>query len=111
MLNRFFHACLTHSSDYTLLQRENDKQDAYQNKYPVRLRRKHKAAISGYEASRKKFTGPKKGRFPEIDDAVFKFFRERRKTGLFVSYILLRKETIKKARSLKSPRSRFKANK
>ena len=58
----------------------------------VRLWRKHKAAISGCEASRKKFTGPKKGRFPEIDDAVFKFFRERRKSGLFVNYDLLRKE-------------------
>ena len=55
-----------------------------------------KAAIGGCEASRKKFTGPKKGRFPETDDAVFKFFSERRKTGLFVSYDLLRKETIKK---------------
>ena len=58
----------------------------------VRLWRKHKAAFSGCEASRKKFTGPKKGRFPQIYDAVFKFFRERRKTGLFVSYDLLRKE-------------------
>ena len=58
----------------------------------VRLWRKHKAAIGGCEASRKKFTGPKKGRFPQIDDAVFKFFRERRKTVLFVSYGLLRKE-------------------
>lgn len=55
----------------------------------VRLWRKHKAAISGCEASRRKFTGPKKGRFPEIDDAVFTFFQERRKTGLFVSYDLL----------------------
>ena len=55
--------------------------------------------------------GPKKGRFPEIDDAVFKFFRERRKTGLFVSYDLLCKEAIKKARSLNIPRSRFKASK
>ena len=51
----------------------------------VRLRRKQKAAISGCEASRKKFTGPKKGRFPEIDDAVFAFFHARRKTGLCVS--------------------------
>jgi len=50
----------------------------------VRLWRKHKAAISGCEASRKKFTEPKKGRFPEIDDAVFTFFQERRNTGLFV---------------------------
>ena len=30
----------------------------------IRLWRKHKAAISGCEASRKKFTEPKKGRFP-----------------------------------------------
>jgi hypothetical protein len=77
----------------------------------VRLWRKHKAAISGCEASRRKFTGPKKGRFPEIDDAVFMFFEERRKTGLFVSYDLLREEAIKKARSLNIPRSRFKASK
>jgi len=62
----------------------------------IRLWWKHKAAISGCEASRKKCTGPKKGQFPEIDDAVFKFFHERRKTGLFVSYDLLRKEVIKK---------------
>jgi len=30
----------------------------------VRLWRKHKAAISGCEASQKKFTGPKKRPFP-----------------------------------------------
>ena len=73
--------------------------------------RKHKAAISGCEASRKKFTGPKKGRFSLIDDAVFKFFPERRKTGLFVSYDLLRKEATKRVRSLNIFRSRFKASK
>jgi len=65
----------------------------------------------GCEASRKKFTGPKKGRFPEIDDAVFMFFHERHKTELFVSYDLLRKEVIKKPRSLNIPQSRFKASK
>jgi len=77
----------------------------------IRLWQKPKAAISGCEASRKKFTGPKKGSFPEIDDAVSKFFHERHKTGLFVSYDLLRKEPIKKARSLNIPRSHFKASK
>jgi hypothetical protein len=41
-----------------------------------RLWRKHKAVIIGCEASRRKFTGPKKGRFPEVDDAVFTFFQE-----------------------------------
>jgi hypothetical protein len=54
---------------------------------------------------------PKKGRFPEIDDAVFTFYQERRKTGLFVSYDLLREEAIKKARSLNIPQSCFKASK
>ena len=39
------------------------------------------------------------------------FFQERRKTGLFVSYDLLREDTIKKATSLNIPRSRFKASK
>jgi predicted NUDIX family NTP pyrophosphohydrolase len=52
---------------------------------------------SGFELSQMKFTGIKKRRFPEID-AVFKFFQERRKTGLFVSYDLFREEAIKKAR-------------
>ena len=62
----------------------------------VRLWWKHKAAISGCEASRKKCTGPKKGRFLETDDAVFTFFQERHKTGLFVSYDLLHEEAIKR---------------
>ena len=77
----------------------------------VRLWRKHKAAINGCEASRNKFTGPKKGRIPETDDAVFTFFHERRKTGLSVSYGLLREEAIQKARSSNIPRRRFKASK
>jgi hypothetical protein len=40
----------------------------------IQLWQKHKTAISRCEASQRKFTGPKKGRFPEIDDAVFTFF-------------------------------------
>jgi len=39
------------------------------------------------------------------------FFHERCKIGLFVNYDLLHEETIKKARSLNIPRSRFKASK
>jgi transposase-like protein len=77
----------------------------------VRVWQKHKAVISGCEASRRKFRGPKTGQFPEIDCAVFTFFQERRKSGLFVNNDLLREEVIKKARSLNIPRSRFKANK
>jgi hypothetical protein len=74
----------------------------------VWLWRKHKAAISGCEVSQRKFIGPKKRQFPEIDDAVFTFFQERRKTGLFLSYDLLLEEAIKNARSLNIPRSCFK---
>ena len=65
--------------------------------------------ISGCEASGKKLTGLKKGRFPEIDDTVFASIHERHKTGLFVSYDLFRED--KKARSLKILRGRFKASK
>jgi hypothetical protein len=81
------------------------------DKSKVRLWRKHKATISGCEASQRKFTGPKKGQFPETDDAVFTFFQGRHKTELFVSYDLLREEEIKKARSLNIPQSCFKASK
>jgi hypothetical protein len=42
----------------------------------IRLWQKHNALISWCEASRRKFSGPKKGRFPEIDDAVFTFFQD-----------------------------------
>jgi hypothetical protein len=41
----------------------------------IRLWRKHKAAISGCEVSQRKFVGLMKSRFPEIDDAVFMFFK------------------------------------
>jgi hypothetical protein len=72
----------------------------------VRLWQKHNAAISGREVSRRKFAGPKKGRFPEVDDAVFTgFFSRETKTGLFVTYDLLREEAIKMARSLNIPQS------
>jgi hypothetical protein len=80
-------------------------------KAKLRLWQKHKTAISRCEASQRKFTGPKKGRFPEIDNAVFTIFQERCKTGLFVSYDLLREEAIKKAKSLNIPRSHFKPSK
>jgi hypothetical protein len=41
------------------------------------LWRKHKTAISGCEASWRKFTAPKKGQFPEIGDAVFMFLQDK----------------------------------
>jgi hypothetical protein len=81
------------------------------NESNIRLWQKHKTAISGCEMSQRKFTGPKKGQFPEIDDAVFTFFQERGKIGLFVSYDLLPEEVIKKATSLNTPPSCFEVSK
>jgi hypothetical protein len=43
---------------------------------------KHKAVISESDMSQKKFIQPKKGQFPETDDAVFTFFQERCETGI-----------------------------
>jgi hypothetical protein len=47
---------------------------------------KHKAGISVCEVSRKRVSGPKKGRIPEIDDVVFALFQERRKNA--INYIV-----------------------
>jgi hypothetical protein len=60
---------------------------------------------SAGEGSRRKFTGTKKERFPEIGDAVFTFFQERRKTGLFVDCDLFHEEAIQKPRPLNIPQS------
>jgi hypothetical protein len=55
----------------------------------VLLWQKHKAVISEFEASRKRFIGPKKGRFPETDDAVFVRLQERRKTRINCTVLFL----------------------
>jgi hypothetical protein len=51
---------------------------------------------------------PRKDDFLKLMMQSSSFSREH-KTGLFVSYDVLREEVIKKARSLNIPRSRFKA--
>jgi len=54
---------------------------------------------------------PRKDDFLKLMMQSSCFFQERLKTGLFVSYDLLREEAIKKATSLNIPQSRFKASK
>jgi hypothetical protein len=54
---------------------------------------------------------PRKDDFLKLMMQSSRFFKERRKTGLFVSYDLLHEEEIKKARSLNIPQSFFKASK
>jgi hypothetical protein len=67
----------------------------------IRLWQKHKTLISGREASRRKFTGPKKGRFPEIDDAVFTFFQDKL---LYCIVLTARTATIIFPKSSSQPR-------
>jgi hypothetical protein len=54
---------------------------------------------------------PRKDDFLKLMMQSLHFFQERRKTGLFVSYDLLREEAIKKARSLNILWSSFKVGK
>jgi hypothetical protein len=49
---------------------------------------KRKAAMSKCEASRNKFSGPKKGQFLEIDDAVLMFLQKRQKWNKLFSFVL-----------------------
>ena len=58
----------------------------------VRLWRKHKDAIFACKQSQKKFTGPHKGRHPEVDREVLEFVLERRKNGLPVTSDIIRED-------------------
>jgi hypothetical protein len=58
--------------------------EVYESNVPLCL--KHKAAMSEYGASQNKFTGPKKGSFLEIDEAVFMFFKRDPRMGQIVLY-------------------------
>jgi hypothetical protein len=78
------------------------------NECNVRLWWKHNSTISGVRRHEGNSLDQRKDNFLKL---MIQFFRERRKTGLFVSYDLLREEAIKNARSLNILRSRFKARK
>ena len=68
-----------------LAEKEGNRHAAREFSVPesnVRLWWKHKDAIFACKQSRKKFTGPRKGRHLEVDGEVLEFVLERRKNGL-----------------------------
>ena len=72
----------------------------------VRLWWRHKDAIFACKQSRKKFTGPRKGRHPEVDREVL----ERRKNGLPVTDDIIREKANEVARVRNIQRDVFKAS-
>ncbi|BFZ19394.1 hypothetical protein BsWGS_22433 [Bradybaena similaris] len=51
----------------------------------IRLWRQHRKMIFTSKMTRKKFTGPQKGRHPEVDEEVLKFIQDRRENALPVT--------------------------
>uniref|UniRef100_R4GBS2 HTH CENPB-type domain-containing protein n=1 Tax=Anolis carolinensis TaxID=28377 RepID=R4GBS2_ANOCA len=76
----------------------------------VRLWRQHKLALFSTTVARKKFTGPQKGRHPDVDQEVLKFIWERRNNGLPVTSDSIRNKASEVAAALSIPRQVFKAS-
>lgn len=76
----------------------------------IRLWRQQRIAIFACKAARKKFTGPRKGRHPEVDEEVLKFILERRKNGLRVTSDTIRSKANEVATAQGIPRQVFKAS-
>ena len=76
----------------------------------VSLWRKHKEAIFACKQSRKKFTGLRKGRHPEVDRKVLEFVLERQKSGLPVTGDIIREKANEVARSQNIQKHMFKAS-
>ena len=90
-----------------LAEKEGNRHAAQEFSVPesnVRLWRKHKDAIFACKQSRKKFTGPRKGRHPEVDREVLE------KNGLPVTGDIVREKANEVARARNIQRHVFKAS-
>ena len=76
----------------------------------VRLWQQQKLALFATKASRKKFTGPRKGRHPNIEEKVLEFVRERKKNGQPVTSDTIRNKAKEEAEVLGIPKQEFKAS-
>mgnify|MGYP002716815918 CR=1 FL=1 len=76
----------------------------------VRLWKKQKLGLFATTATRKKFTGPRKGRHPDVEVKVLEFVRERRKNGQPVTSDTIRNKAKEVAAVLNIPRQEFKAS-
>ena len=96
-----------------LAEKEGNRHAAWEFSVPdtnVRLWRKHKDAIFTCNQSQKKFTGPSKGRHPEMDCEVLEFVLKRRKNGLPVTSDIIRERANEVARAWYIQRHVFKAS-
>ena len=93
--------------------KERNRHAAWEFSVPesnVHLWRKHKDAIFACKQSRKKFTGPRKGRHPEVDREVLEFVLERWKNDLPVTSDIIREKANEVARAWNIQRHVFKAS-
>lgn len=72
--------------------------------------RKQKVAIVKSSATRKKFTGPQKGRYPEVEQEVCDFVRRERNKGFAVTADHIRVKALEAAARLGIARSLFRAS-
>lgn len=75
----------------------------------VRRWRNDRHSIFSCKATTKCFTGPKKGRYPEVDEAVLCFVSEMRAKGLPVTRQAMRSKAGEIARTLGVDETKFKA--
>ena len=96
-----------------LAEKEGNRHAAWEFSVPegnVCFWRKHKDAIFACKLSWKKFTGPCKGRHPEVDRKLLEFVLERQKNGLPVTGDIIREKANEVARARNIQRHVFKAS-
>jgi len=67
-------------------------------------------ALIHCEPDRRKFSGPKRSRYPEIDESVVNYVKDRRRQALPVTYDMMRFEANRLARSKNIPGTQFEAS-
>lgn len=76
----------------------------------VRRWRSSKERLRNANSTRKAFSGPKKGRFGDIDKIVVEFVREKRNEGVAITTEIIKMKAREVASSLNIPRTLFKAS-
>lgn len=81
------------------------------NEANIRRWRNDRSSIFSCKATTKCFTGPKKGRYPQVDEAVLRFVNETRAKGLPVTRQAMQLKAGEIARTLGIDETKFKATK
>ncbi|KAH7981841.1 hypothetical protein HPB52_001260 [Rhipicephalus sanguineus] len=76
----------------------------------VRYWRKQKSLLVNTRPGRTAFRGPKQGKFPAVEEDLFKYVRELRSSGIAVSCEMLQFEARKIAQEKGVPAATFKAS-